>query len=45
MLDIDECASGNNCGADQACRNYPGTYDCFCRSPGKFLIDGICKGK
>ncbi|CAB4044726.1 Hypothetical predicted protein, partial [Paramuricea clavata] len=39
-----ECTSSdNNCGADQACRNYPGTYECFCTSPGKFLISGTCE--
>ncbi|CAB4041178.1 Hypothetical predicted protein, partial [Paramuricea clavata] len=39
-----ECTSSVNvCGADQACRNYPGTYECFCTSPGKFLISGTCQ--
>ncbi|XP_028394545.1 uncharacterized protein LOC114518753 [Dendronephthya gigantea] len=42
--DIDECAqsSDNNCAENQACRNYAGTHECFCTSPGTFLIEGSC---
>ena len=45
FLDIDECASGNDCAREQACRNYPGTYECFCTSPGEFLVNGTCQSK
>ena len=45
FLDIDECASNNDCAREQACRNYPGTYECFCTSPGEFLVNGTCQSK
>lgn len=44
--DVNECNQVPSvCGIDEMCRNYPGTYQCFCTSPGKFLYEGNCIGK
>jgi len=43
---VDECATddGNNCDANAACLNNPGTYTCICNSG--FGGDGItCTGR
>ena len=46
LADIDECSqSPPKCGNDQACENYPGTYRCYCNSPGTNLENGMCEGK
>ena len=46
VLDIDECSeSPSKCGDDQRCENYPGTYRCFCDSPGTTLKNGTCEGR
>ena len=42
--DIDECASSNVCGRNQTCRSYDGAHECFCTSPGQFLVNKKCEG-
>ena len=43
--DINECSqSPAKCGNGQRCENYPGTYRCYCKSPGTYLENGDCRG-
>ena len=43
--DINECSqTPEKCGNGKSCKNYPGTYRCYCDSPGTFLVDGNCTG-
>ena len=43
---VDQCLQQPSvCGGDQVCVSKPAGYSCFCTSPQKFLIGGICQGK
>ena len=42
ILDIDECADGNNGGCEQDCNNEIGTYNCSCLIG--YLLDEDEKG-
>jgi hypothetical protein len=45
-VDINECSqSVTKCGEGQRCENYPGTYRCYCNSPGTYLVGGNCEGR
>ncbi|CAB3990733.1 3-oxoacyl-[acyl-carrier- ] synthase, mitochondrial, partial [Paramuricea clavata] len=44
VVDINECSqSVAKCGEGQMCENYPGTYRCYCNSPGTYLVGGNCE--
>ncbi|XP_028399458.1 uncharacterized protein LOC114522881 [Dendronephthya gigantea] len=41
--DYDECKYNPSvCDADKLCRNYPGTYRCYCSSPREVKVLGEC---
>ncbi|XP_028415949.1 uncharacterized protein LOC114539510 [Dendronephthya gigantea] len=45
VVDINECSRNPAiCGDGQKCENYPGTYRCYCISPGKYLVGETCNG-
>ena len=48
LVDVNDCSNPARapCGSGQRCENYPGTYRCYCNSPGQIISEsGLCSGE